>query len=517
MGLDDWIKDAYPKTFGRINCWEGVPLALQQDKQPSFSLEAECVLKQSYWKVDSLDITKDLAYLLLLIKAIPAKDLNGAWTSWVRAHPFSLYSREGRTTFENVIEIFSNETAYEWIKSFPSEPAEALVNAMRPKKPRHPRKLFKLAKEFISTLHNFPQLPSEEPRLNASTLFNIESVLLFMRRRNEGAFFSKKNVYRHHLEICDRKERSGSIVACLNSSVKDMLAFNKIDCCVAGTEGKSRDAPIIYFLDPAVHILGFKKGVRQDGTFSPSGIGIFTEAGGYHVANQTEKYRYLVLEGFPANTEWYLSFDCINPQSLTFEGIRDLKIKSLSVADFVYVLGLITAHMLHIPKIFINTEHSGGMRSVDDVVHAAAIQASLPQESWEIDRNKKLKLLKDPYTKGSFQVLRDPVSGMIILDTGQNTFEYTHVFKKPQLSNDLIQKIRYNEEWNGEGFFDTFYAWNKFIMETYPKWSSELKKIHPYAENVWRHGKDPQWNLGIGYCKGFEVDVEKECKRLGIS
>jgi len=280
--------------------------------------------------------------------------------------------------------------------------------------------------------------------------------------------------------------------------------LNDVGCCITGTDGKWREASIIYDIDKAVKL--WKIGPTEE-SFKPFALGIFVETEGYHVSNPDDRKKYLVFEGFPANQAYYdqihkvtMILSTHNSEFISYE-------KEFSLSELGYMIGLIAAKKSNIPKLFVNTEHSGRQDSVEKTVGEIAQSAGLARGTvWKYDRHGRFKLLMDPYTGGEF-----------LNKVGNQQFEHTHFLKKPQLDSDIVEKLRKDPEWGGESVFDTFYDWNKFIMETHPQWSEELKKQHPYAESVLRRGKDPQWNLGIGYCKGFEVDVEKECERLGIS
>ncbi len=284
------------------------------------------------------------------------------------------------------------------------------------------------------------------------------------------------------------------------------LPANKMDCCIAGPSGKSREASFLYFLDPSVHTWDFQG--SQRGWSHSQGLAIFVEATGRH-CSKSEPEEYLVLEGFPANQEFYSGIEKLNSRGSVYlmskEGCIDFP-EELTLPKLVYLLGILTAGVLGKSKLFINTEHKGAQKSVEYAVREAARSSNLRGDCWDFSRHAEFRLTNDPVS-GHFQTIQ----------CGDAKFEYTHVLEKPQLSADIVAQIRKNPDWNGEGFFDTWYGWNRFIMDTYDSWSPEEKARHPYAESVAKRGKDPQWNSGIGYCKGFEVDVKKECERLGIS
>jgi len=269
----------------------------------------------------------------------------------------------------------------------------------------------------------------------------------------------------------------------LNYSAKHVMV-NQVNCCITGPSGKHRDASILYWLDENVFswTLHPIRSARMS-VLDPFGLAIFVKAKGRHFSSQKEE-DYLVFEGFPANQEHYWR----------------LKKLGVSLPRLVYDCGLWLARELKISKMFINASHSNNtQQSVDDTVREM-ISIAEHQESW----SDKEGLISDPLTK---DVLAS-------LEIGNKQFVYTHFLRKPCLDINLVGKLRRRDNWLGESVFDTWYDWNKFIMDTYDSWLPESKALHPYAESVAKRGKDPQWNLGVGYCNGFEVDVKTEYKRL---
>ncbi len=292
----------------------------------------------------------------------------------------------------------------------------------------------------------------------------------------------------------------------VESNISDRRVLeNHIDCCITGPKGGARDASVLYRIDPSVDVFHFSPSGMMGDTL-PFGMAILSKAKGWHVSDRKKK-EYLVLEGFPANQKYCARMGDFKHRERLYGEYTG---HEFSLYQFVYMLALWRANFLGIPQLFINVEHSPGAQpSVGYAIREAASFANIPQSIWEFDRHpRKFSLLKDPYTNGG---------DFEYIDCTNKRLEYTHFLQKPRLSSKLISRFRNDQNWHGEVFFDTWYAWNEFIMATYPEWSDKLKADHPYAEAVWRRGKDPQWNLGIGYCKGFEVDVAKECKRLGIS
>lgn len=318
------------------------------------------------------------------------------------------------------------------------------------------------------------------------------------------------------------------LVARLNYSPEKVMV-NDVDCCITGLDGVNRAASMLYWLDPSVFTWEFyacaHEPARNFPTRNPFGLGIFVKARGRHFSEKNEQ-DYLVFEGFPANQDHYGRIEHLEEieDVAVLSGYKDdelfkfprFALKSLgqsaSIPELVYALGLLTARLSGIPKLFINVGHSNQtQKSVRDSVKEM-IYLSKNDDSW----NDENGLLRDPLTKSPFAKL----------EVGNKKFQYTHFLQKPALDSSLVEKIRNDSNWNGECFFDTWYWWNRFIGNTYPSWSEALRSEHPYAKASWERAKvrreqnlhpESYWNAGIGYCKGFEVDVEKECKRLGIS
>ncbi len=319
------------------------------------------------------------------------------------------------------------------------------------------------------------------------------------------------------------------LLARLNYSSARVMT-NDSDCCITGPYGRHRAASILYWLDPSVFTWEIyacsQKKERHTSGRTPFGLGIFVKAKGHHFS-KSENEDYLVFEGFPANIDHYGSIDelvALNEYSIfkeyeddgAFEfpsACANIPYRTFSLPELIYVIGLLTAKKEKIPKLFINTNHSDHtQQSVQDSIRGI-VNLTGYQDSWDYEGNT---LVKDPLTNESLASIK----------VGKKKLQYTHFLQKPPLDGDLVRKLKKSKDWNGEGFFDTWYWWNRFIGNTYQNWSESLRNAHPYAELVYeraktRRGQDihPEsyWNHGIGYCKGFEVDVEKECKRLGIS
>ena len=290
----------------------------------------------------------------------------------------------------------------------------------------------------------------------------------------------------------------------LNPRSMNMLVNNSVHCCI--TDGKAQDASVLYLIDPAVQLWNtVADGKGWPESESPFGFAIFVATNGYSISTK-KRSKYLVLEGFPANDTYYKRIGELREFARRDLNWVCLPYEGFNFPQLIYFLGLATARLLGIPKLFINTEHSGRQKSVEGVVKQAAKEAHLPAGVWEMSKHDQFRLLKDPLTNDSF-------AHITVKD---QCFEYTHFLQKPQFPPRIIEnlKIQSLKGWRGEGYFDTWYKWNEFIMDTYKNWSPELKEKHPYAEALWRRGKEPCWNLGIGYCKGFEVEVDKEYERL---
>jgi len=301
---------------------------------------------------------------------------------------------------------------------------------------------------------------------------------------------------------------------------------NVVNCCL--TKGTGREAAMVYAVDRAVSTWNVS-GDNSKYSPIPFGIAIFVQGTGHHISDMQKK-RYLIFEGFPANQKHFSAIgqlahhDEYGSYLYNYRKERpdrdnaapSIDKASMGLTELVYFVGLKTAKELKIPYLFVNANHSGKQKSVEETIRTIALMLNLPQDVvWKMTKHRKFKLLQDPYTGRSFKSLGG----------NSHKFEYTHFLEKPSLERSVIQRVKNARKWHGEGYYDTWYDWNKFISETYPSWTDKMKSAHPYSRRVWkraetrrRQGLHPEsfWNLGIGYCKGFEIDVEKECARIGI-
>lgn len=294
------------------------------------------------------------------------------------------------------------------------------------------------------------------------------------------------------------------LAAKMNHSATNLLV-NVVNCCISGPHGKSKEASILYWLDPAVHVWE----VTPDPY--PAGLVLCVEATGHHASRPDDQTKYLVLEGFPANKNFYAHIARVHSAG----GDNDLRTTdSYTLAQMAYILGLKTAQTQGISKLFINAEHTGRQQSVEDTVIAAA-QANIPDGSTYRVKDGKFILRKDPLANA-------PCAR---ITAGDHTFAYTHQLHKQPLDPTVVSALRNDPQWDGEGYFDTWYGWNRFIGDLSPEPLEEICTRHPYARRVWERAQarrkqhlhpESYWNLGIGYCTGIEVDVEKECARLKI-
>ncbi len=330
-----------------------------------------------------------------------------------------------------------------------------------------------------------------------------------------------------------RTRPADTLVARLNNSPKKIMA-NEVDCCITGPNGKHRAATMLYWLDPAVYTWEFYAFSESDEAVDqtlPFGLGIFFKAEGHH-SSKKDSQEYLVLEGFPANVYRYGhitwiseegSATCKKLQKLISDAPWNVALPATphSLPELVYVLGLVTAKSLGIPKLFINVEHSE--RTQYSVRHSLneIMRFTGNDEVWDADAQK---MMKDPLTAdGSFAAFeaRTKVYGGI---EKTKKFNYTHFLKKPSFPPELIPKIvGKSGKWNGEGLFDTHFPWARFVGSAYRTWPAREEDFDPHA---WlgersldyfkdKHGQlEPCWNLGIGYCRGIEVDVQDELDAL---
>jgi hypothetical protein len=294
------------------------------------------------------------------------------------------------------------------------------------------------------------------------------------------------------------------LAAKLNNSATNLLV-NVVNCCISGPYGKSKEASILHWLDPAVHVWE----ITPD-TY-PAGLVLCVEATGNHASRPDDLTKYLVLEGFPANKNFYANIASVYSAG----GDNDLRTSEhYTLAKMAYIFGLKTAQTQGISKLFINAEHTGRQQSVEDTVFEAA-KANIPDHNTYRLKDEKFVLRKDPHTNAPFAQIT----------VGDNAFAYTHHLQKQPLNPELVTALRNDPHWNGEGYFDTWYGWNKFIGNLCSEQVEEIGKSHPYARRVWERAQtrrkqqrhpESYWNLGIGYCRGIEVDVAKECARLNI-
>lgn len=307
----------------------------------------------------------------------------------------------------------------------------------------------------------------------------------------------------------------------LNNSLP-LLMSNDADCCITGPHGQHRETAPLYWLDPSVHVLELYARCEQEERARPFGLGLFIKARGRHHGAQKDS-DYLIFEGFPANGNEYVhAAELIGIQR---EGEPRMRADFMSLAEFIYAVGLETARRLNCDKMLINTSHSGHTQfSVRDTVQKL-VEYTKNEADWDAQLHR---LTRDPLAPdgsfGQFVVPAGMKNGHIVK---QQTFAYTHFLKKapfPQHTRKQLQRAKQGT-WQGEIFSDTFHEWTRFAGNTYRRWHAEDRKLHPYARGIadradaaYAAERHPEsfWNLGIGYCTGIEVDVEKECARLSI-
>ncbi len=363
-------------------------------------------------------------------------------------------------------------------------------------------------------------------------------------------------------------QHSDILVAQLNNSPEKIMT-NDVDCCITGPNGKHRTATMLYWLDPAVYTWEFYALNVSDESVDknlPFGLGIFFKAEGHHCSKKKSQ-DYLVLEGFPANVYKTCHINQLN-------GVKPEKYKKVqksfpdvswnvalpnpiaerlrlterfspadyqilrkfshfgpeytllphtprSLPELIYALGLVTAKSLGIPKLFINTEHSE--RTQYSVRHSLneIMRFTGNGEIWNEDTHQ---LMKDPLTAdGSFASF-DAHARVYGGKEKVKQFKYTHFLKKSPFPPELVAKIAgASGKWNGEGLFDTFFPWAKFVGSAYRTWPTREEDFDPrawmseHSQDYFKdkHGQlEPCWSLGIGYCRGIEVDVQDEWEAL---
>jgi len=526
MGLDELlqikVRNAYPDNFGRINCFKGLQLASEQPKEPIF---------YSWFAVDkikprthALEVFANLAHVLRMLMRKDMPERVDGIRKYVKTHlpndlDFYMLAIDAFENCRHVLDsFFSMEAPKEFVDLFDGFYGRKLKQRVQEWERKVDRFAYTFAIKFADDLEHvlfekreeFKEGRERRARLRLDSkmselIFELNGELRKLESGSPGPY----EAYLHDALGLEKYEGTPSapdnlatLIAHMNYNYEDAI-INKVNCCITGPDGKSRDASIIYCLDSAVHFGLFSASSKLEAVPEVFGMAIFVKAKGHHYSKPGDPEDYLVLEGFPANHEYYGKIGkllCCGPY---VEG----QLEPLTLPQLVYRIALETASQMHIPKIFININHPDRQESVADVICEAAQSIGLQKSDiWKFDK-QRFKLLKDQNTLGPLQKIA----------FGEQFFEYTHFLEKTPLSPEIVNEVRRGDAWNGEGFFDTWYDWNKFIMETHPQWSDELKSKHPYAKAIYDRGKDPQWNLGIGYCKGFEVDVEKECKRLGIN
>ncbi len=524
--LDDaWFLNIYPEDVGRVDCQKAFMLAC--DRRPSDS-EYMPPMKCAVRKVKAIDDADYLLdfhkRLLHVLRRLKNTDGDASRVQKIK----ELYEKdENRGDSESLlyrsiirlasipaigptfIEMISKEFQFHESKKEILDYLSKNDQAIHQESVQTTQKLLDIIKNALSSA----EVPSND-RLEAGDL--IYSLMLRVNKLFKNytyQFMHSSGDFPRDKEKFLQGKLLGPYITVSSHSPEETMLFNEVNCCITGPTGKWRDASIIYSLDSSVKVWNFdtehfvQMGMGAMPLGSPFGLALFIETEGHHSSNPELINKYLVIEGFPVNKKYYDRIKELEMVLVQDASYLPLKIKKHSLASFVYVLGLLTAKRRNIPKLFVNAEHSGRQESVEDTVGEIAEFIGFKRnDAWKYDRHGKFEMLKCPLAGDFAQIA-----------VGNRQFEYTHFLQKRPLPRELVEEIRRDPDWNGESVFDTWYGWNKFIMDTYPNWSEEMKKAHPHAESVSKRGKDPQWNLGIGYCKGFEVDVKKECERLGIS
>jgi hypothetical protein len=520
-----WFLKVYPEGFGKVDCQKAFMLACEGYRDNQSTMQPiTCAVRKAKALDDHDYLLEFHKKLLHVLRRLKNTEGNALRVQKVR----ELYEKDENRRhgeshlYRSIIELalipVIGSSLVEMISKefkFHESKKEILNYLNRNDKAIHTdaaqttQKLLSVIKNALS----IAELSSKDSLKAGDLLYSLELRVDKLFDNYVSQFMHTSSDFPRDKEKFLQGSFLGPYITISSHCPEETMLFNEVNCCITGPTGKWRDASIIYKLDPSVKVWNFDTPhIAQMGPCnlhvgSPFGLALFIKTAGYHSSNPEVINSYLVIEGFPVNRHYYDRIEELEMVLVRDASYLPLNIKKHSLPSFVYVLGLITAKHHNIPKLFINTEHSGRQESVEDTVGQIAEFVGFKRNDvWKYDKHGKFDMLKDPLT-GDFSRI----------DVGNQRFEYTHLLQKNQLPRQLVEKIRRDPMWSGESVFDTWYGWNKFIMDTYEKWSPQLKKEHPYSESVAKRGKDPQWNLGIGYCKGFEVDVEKECKRLGIS
>jgi hypothetical protein len=550
MGLDESFskfqgnleKAALTTAFeSRIDYEAGFRLALEHEKQPT-------VIADFYSKPKNISENFCLLHFKrisrLVRRAQAALKNKGSLEDLTKLY-LGNKMHEGRYTSEDLEELYipllelvaEHPAVLEKISSHPVVKAGALQGKelkrwMKSFEKRTDAELYSQAQDFMlslkNTINEFDNSGLAN-KLYKNLLLSAASLFLGLGLENRllrsGGSDASVNYYESTIKdlVCrimpveeGAKRKSGlqsnspkhTLHARLNNSPRSAM-INLVDCCITGPFGKYRDASALYWLDNAVHLLEFYIDPSENDDNFPFGIAIFFEAEGRHHTKSNDN-KYLVLEGFITNQNEHRGIQEIRQEFVNFFGeTRQLSLPSkwMSIPQAVYYSGLYIAHMLGKEKLFINTQHGpNSQRSVEATVLSAAQKSKLPSELWNFKRGK-FELLGDCSGKFSY-----------IADKKGNLFEYTHHLRKEhQFDSELVKRLRRKPEWNGEILSDALHDWNKYIMETHSDWPESLQNEHPYARAVYERGTSPSWNLGIGYCKGFEVDVKSECEKNKIT
>jgi len=360
-----------------------------------------------------------------------------------------------------------------------------------------------LKKKYSKRIKNFKEIfySFNEILENMNFLMEKNSLSRLRADRKKDIFLSHHDIASNLLEIVreDNSPFSPNIKHVLESILEERFTHTnilEIGCnkypidnvvnrlgeeglCIFGNE-KARDASLLYNLDKSVDLLAINALNEKKNYIDTVGMTVLAEA-----KSLENNKKVLVVDAFDAVLD---KFEYGPPERLF-------------ISIYAGILGL--AQNRHIDTIFVNASHSNKRTMPLDFMEFLAKQAfgeNSEGGEWKWEREQKsvkFKLLQG--------VSREPRK------EGLPCLEHTHYLEKEPLKENKELGIGPHTEM----YFETWFRWNKHILDTYEKWPEEMRQRFPYtAEKMKDELKHPQWNLGRGYAYGFEIDVKKEIERL---
>ncbi|USN45830.1 MAG: hypothetical protein H6502_01715 [Candidatus Woesearchaeota archaeon] len=314
---------------------------------------------------------------------------------------------------------------------------------------------------------------------------------------------------KHRLKGSQRFDR---IVFETNEDFLDDVCDLTASCLGAGCDESV--AQLVFRLDPSVYLPHIN--LYQGDEFVGSSVkNILFE--GYAAGHG----RVLVLDGTVGGPESELI--TLQTHSLAFIGDRTPYLWH----KFNYHNLLQLAHRRGVNRLLVNASHSRDQQSTQDFVRYVASQARLHEgvdftfKEVDADGVRKFVLLRTPHE----------VDG----------FAYTHQVRKAPLPADLVAKLQnaqdptYFYEEDREGItrpdgsvVDIAEVMPPFMRRLRDIVASRLPQTLPYSGEEYltsfyeweRHSNPgnpmPHWNMGEGYLRAIEIDVEREMERFGM-